>query len=74
MTIDNTRSRRLLPLAGGILLCFAAVPMGGWFMPGQWHASLKKPSWNPPGWISGPVWTALHTMMAIAAWLVWRRW
>ncbi len=73
MTINNTPSRRLLVLAGWVLLCFAVASLGGFFGPGEWYASLKKPSWNPPGCIFGPVWTALYTMMAVAAWLVWRQ-
>lgn len=50
-----------------------AASMGAFFMPGEWYAGLHKPAWNPPGWIFGPVWTALYTMMAVAAWLVWQR-
>ncbi len=42
-------------------------------MPGGWYAALNKPAWNPPAWIFGPVWTALYAMMAVAAWLVWKR-
>lgn len=42
-------------------------------MPGDWYLALKKPAWNPPAWIFGPVWAALYTMMAVAAWLVWKR-
>ena len=67
------RGRRYLALAGWVLLCFTAAFLGGIFMPGDWYLSLKKPSWNPPGWIFGPVWTALYTMMAVSAWLVWKR-
>lgn len=64
---------RVFALGGWLVLCFGAASLGALFMPGEWYASLKKPSWNPPGWIFGPVWTVLYAMMAVAAWLVWRR-
>lgn len=70
---STTALWRGLALAGWLLLCFAAASMGALFMPGEWYASLRKPSWNPPGWLFGPVWSALYTMMAVAAWLVWRQ-
>ena len=66
--------RKSIPgLIAWLLLCFAAASLGAFFMPGDWYAALRKPSWNPPAWIFGPVWTALYTMMAVSAWLVWKR-
>jgi tryptophan-rich sensory protein len=38
----------------------------------DFYAGLVRPTWAPPGWIFGPVWTTLYLLMGIAAWLVWR--
>lgn len=60
-------------LVAFILVTFIAPALGAFSMPGAWYAALNKPSWNPPGWIFGPAWTLLYILMAVAAWLVWRR-
>ena len=67
------RRDTFLALVGWLLVTFLAAAGGAMFPPGEWYASLHKPSWNPPGWIFGPVWTTLYALMAIAAWLVWKR-
>ena len=38
-----------------------------------WYENLIKPAFNPPNWVFGPVWTILYTMMAVAAWLAYKR-
>jgi translocator protein len=68
-----TVRRPWLGLAGWLIACFGAASLGVLFGPGEWYASLRKPSWNPPNWIFAPVWSLLYVMMAFAAWLVWRR-
>ena len=37
-----------------------------------WFDNLQKPSWNPPNYLFGPVWTFLYVLMGIAFWLIWK--
>jgi len=36
----------------------------------DWYVTLQKPSWTPPAYVFGPVWTILYAMIAIAGWRV----
>jgi benzodiazapine receptor len=65
--------KSVFALAGWITLTFCAALTGFFIQPAGYYASLVKPSWSPPAWLFGPVWTALYLMMAAAAWFVWRQ-
>lgn len=54
--------------AAGVLAALATAPQVS-----TWYAGLVQPPWTPPGWLFGPVWTALYALMGVAAARVWIR-
>lgn len=71
----KTKSRDLKALFLLIALCLAVEVLGGLFTQSSvttWYPSIAKPSWTPPSFVFGPVWTLLYLMMALAIWLIWK--
>lgn len=62
-------------LIGWLLVVLAAGAVGALATRDArgFYAGLVRPTWAPPGWLFGPVWTTLYLLMGVAAWLVWRR-
>ena len=57
---------------GSVLLCEAAGGMGG-FLSREGLSEVvpraRKPSFNPPGWVFGPVWTLLYAMLGVSLYI-----
>jgi tryptophan-rich sensory protein len=68
------RPNQALGFLAWFSLCLAASGIGGLASAnaGSFYAELVRPTWAPPGWLFGPVWSVLFLAMAVAAWLVWR--
>ncbi len=68
---------KALRCIGAILLCEAAGILGTFFTASQiqtWYLTeLIRPSFSPPNWLFGPVWTILYALMGISLFLVWEQ-
>lgn len=72
--IKKASQYNFVALGGWILLCEAVGMVGSVFTIPQistWYATLLKPSFSPPNWVFGPVWTLLYALMGFAAYRVW---
>ena len=63
-----------LGLAGWLLASVVTGGVGGYasINAAGFYGQLAQPSWAPPAWLFGPVWSVLFLFMAVSAWLVWR--
>ncbi|MDP1608874.1 MAG: TspO/MBR family protein [Chlamydiales bacterium] len=58
-----------------ILLCFAIEIIGSFWTRetvSTWYPTLVKPSWTPPDWVFGPVWSCLYITIAVSGWLIYK--
>ncbi len=62
--------RPVLAAAGAALL--VAIVGGLATDIGPWYQALNKPSWQPPDWLFGPVWTVIYALAALAGVIAWR--
>ncbi len=51
----------MVALAGGLLTDI-----------GPWYYALLQPTWKPPDWAFGPIWTFIFTLAAASAAIAWR--
>lgn len=74
MTPPSIR-KQILGLAGWLAASFVAGGLGAIASAnaGAFYGQLSQPSWAPPAWLFGPVWSVLYILMGVAAWLVWRK-
>jgi benzodiazapine receptor len=69
-------ARDIVKLVVSIVACQCAGLIGSVFTTPAiptWYAALEKPFFTPPSWLFAPAWITLYLLMAVAAFLVWRK-
>ena len=57
-----------------VLITFSASAIGGVVTSvykEPWYSQIIQPSFSPPSWVFGPVWTTLYILMSISIWFHW---
>jgi translocator protein len=71
--MSASRHGRWKPVAFAAVAAVTVAVLGGLMTDtGSWYQGLAKPSWQPPDWLFGPVWTTIYALAAAAGVLAWR--
>lgn len=73
---QSQRAQDIIKLVVSIIACQLAGFIGSVFTTPSiptWYAALQKPAFTPPNWLFAPAWLTLYLLMAIAAFLIWRK-
>jgi len=74
--VKTVKYNNFLKLLASIIICELAGATGSVFTSseiGVWYKNLKKPAFNPPNWVFGPVWTIVFILMGVSLYLVWSK-
>ena len=69
-------NNKYISLALILLVTFVASGIGGFVTSSfkePWYSQIILPTFNPPSWVFGPVWTLLYIFMSVAAWIAWNK-
>ncbi|MGE0792597.1 MAG: TspO/MBR family protein [Candidatus Woesearchaeota archaeon] len=72
--IKNLKKINYWKLVSAILICQLAGIIGSIFTAPSvktWYTTIIKPSFNPPNYLFGPVWTTLFILMGISLYIIW---
>ena len=73
-TYESNRSKKWPNYVIGIIVCLLLGMLSGYFSgsgPNTWYQELQQPSFTPPSWLFGPVWTLLYIMIGVTAGYLW---
>jgi tryptophan-rich sensory protein len=72
--VSGVAARRWKPIAFAVVAAVVVALIGGLATDtGAWYQQLRKPPWQPPDWLFGPVWTTIYALVVIAGVRGWQR-
>ena len=67
----NLKTHKIVTFIGFYAATFVAASSAAvWDVGGDWYQSLNQPSFTPPNWLFGPVWSTIYLLIAISAYRI----